>query len=146
MNAMEFLSDLLYTENNNDVISSIKGISDSELLYVFSFNYNWGNGFEIPQTILENENCDLGNALLLFYNASGFDFLQDQTLIYNVINLEFLKKLYSRILEKDFRCSNIEYIPSLTNVQKYKLKRVNPEIHSFFLDGIIGKKINVSII
>ncbi len=146
MNGMELLSDLLYAENNNDVINSIRKISKAELLYVFSFHYNWGNGFEIPQTILDNENCDLGNALLLFYDASGFNFLQDQRLIYNTGNFEFLKKLYNRILERDFNYSDIEYIPSLTNVQKYKLKRVNPEIHSIFLDGTIGKKINVSII
>lgn len=34
-------------------------------------NSAWDNGFDIPQTVLDNKKCDLSIALLIFYRAGG---------------------------------------------------------------------------
>ena len=39
--------------------------------------YNWDDGFEIPEKILRSENCDLALALEIFYLADGFAYLDD---------------------------------------------------------------------
>ena len=63
---IEYVHKLLYSENKEEVISEIEGISDSKLLHVIAGNYNWDNGFDIPYSIINNNNCDLGTALMIF--------------------------------------------------------------------------------
>ncbi|BBU38852.1 MULTISPECIES: DUF4274 domain-containing protein [Aeribacillus] len=41
---LEKLKELLYCEDNEEV----KHINNSILLHIFAANYNWDNGFEIP--------------------------------------------------------------------------------------------------
>ncbi|RGS62181.1 DUF4274 domain-containing protein, partial [Roseburia inulinivorans] len=41
----------------------ISQTEDQEILYVYAYNYNWDNGFDIPQTVLDNKKCDLSIAL-----------------------------------------------------------------------------------
>lgn len=36
-------------------------------IHIFAANYNWNSGFEVPKAILDNENCDFGTGLLIFY-------------------------------------------------------------------------------
>lgn len=50
-------------------------IEDSELLHVIMVNYNWDDGFELPKSVLKNENCELSTALLIFYLVGGEEFL-----------------------------------------------------------------------
>ena len=37
------------------LLSKLIVLSDSELLHVIAGNYNWDNGFEIPYSILNND-------------------------------------------------------------------------------------------
>ena len=46
---------LLYDVTNDEVRRAILQIEDQEILYVYAYNYNWDNGFDIPQTVLDNE-------------------------------------------------------------------------------------------
>lgn len=57
---------MLYSEDIKETIDKIEDITDSELLHIIAGNYNWDNGFEIPHSIINNENCDLGTALMIF--------------------------------------------------------------------------------
>lgn len=74
----EYVYKLLYSENKKDTIDDIKSITDSELLHVIAGNYNWDNGFEIPYNIIKNKNCDLGTALMIFYDADGYRVLENK--------------------------------------------------------------------
>lgn len=65
----EYIYNLLYSEDKENVINQINSISDSELLHVIAGNYNWDNGFEIPYSIVNNENCDLGTALMMLMDT-----------------------------------------------------------------------------
>ena len=144
---IELISDLLYSENLPQIINYINKIDDSEFLFIYSWNYNWDDFLDIPNAILDNKYCDLANALLLFYNGGGYEFLQN----YNSIKLNpspwfvFMKDLYERISKNNFKLNEIEYLSPLTKIQIFKLKKDFPEIQSVFFDGTIGKKINVLI-
>lgn len=69
----------MYNTNNDEEKRRISHIKDPEVLYVYAYNYNWDNGFDIPQAVLDNKNCDLGIALLIFYRADGFGYLTDKS-------------------------------------------------------------------
>ena len=62
---------LLYDADTDEVKRIISQTEDQEILYVYAYNYNWDNGFHIPQTVLDNKKCDLSIALLIFYRADG---------------------------------------------------------------------------
>lgn len=56
---------LLYNSDNDEIKRIIRRTVDSEVLYIYAYNYNWDNGFDIPQTVLDNIKCDLSTALLI---------------------------------------------------------------------------------
>ena len=66
----------MYKKGN---IKKISKIQDNEILYVYAYNYNWDDGFEIPQKILSNKECELSTALVLFYSADGYSYLLDKS-------------------------------------------------------------------
>lgn len=62
---------LLCDADTDEVKRIISQTEDQEILYIYIYNYNWDNGFDIPQTVLDNKICDLSIALLIFYRAGG---------------------------------------------------------------------------
>ena len=42
-------------------------IKDETALYRLAEEYNWNDGFEVPLAIVQNQACDLGLALMLFW-------------------------------------------------------------------------------
>ncbi|MBB6716538.1 DUF4274 domain-containing protein [Clostridium gasigenes] len=137
---------LLYSENKENTIREIECISDSELLHVITGNYNWDNGFEIPYSIVNNKNCDLGTALLIFYYADGYRVLENSDVINN-LNLKqwdnFISEIKERILNNKFQCNRIKFIPPLTKVQIFKFKKNNPNIDKVFLEESDGEVIEI---
>lgn len=143
---IEYVHKLLYSENKENAISEIKGISDSELLHVIAGNYNWDNGFEIPYSIINNRNCDLGTALMIFYDADGYRVLENNDELNNP-NLKqwpnFILEIKERILNNKFQCNRIKFIPPLTKVQILKLKKNNPNVDKVFLEESVGGVIEI---
>ena len=73
MNAEQLkkLSDILHSENKSEVVKLVQSINAEEELFVLLDNYNWDNGFEVPEAIITHTNCTLSVALLAFYRADG---------------------------------------------------------------------------
>lgn len=71
---------MLYDMNNEEVLKEMDNIIDPEILYVYSYNYNWSDGFDIPKKIIEKECCDLSTALMIFYGADGYRYLQEKNI------------------------------------------------------------------
>lgn len=61
-----FLEQLPYKNTNNSLF-----------LHYFAANDNWNSGFDVPTIILENEACDFGTGLLMFYFADGYRMLEN---------------------------------------------------------------------
>jgi len=142
----EYVYKLLYSENKEDNIDKIKGITDSELLHIIAGNYNWDNGFEIPYSIISNKNCDLGTALMIFYDAEGYKVLENREELKNP-NLKewinFILEIEEKILNNEFKANNIKFTPPLTKVQIFKLKKTNPNITKGFIEESDGEVIGI---
>lgn len=148
MNNAEYkwLQDILYEEDSDKIKREIERIDNSIYLHIFAGNYNLNNGFEIPKSIINNESCDLGTALMLFYNADGYRMLEDEK-GFTTSNLDkwkvFLTTLYNKITNKQFKQQNIAFNPPLTKVQIFKLKKKTPNIPSIFLEHLTGSDVEI---
>ena len=137
---------LLYDANTDEVKRIISQTEDQEILYVYAYNYNWDNGFDIPQTVLDNEKCDLSIALLIFYSADGLSYLEDKS---DNVHLpqwsSFIKRLHDSILAGEYQRGEIEFKVPLSKVQLFKLKKVTTEEENIFTENIEGKCLDIDL-
>lgn len=92
--------------------------------------YNWDDGFVIPQEILNSPDCDLALALKIFYLADGYAYLEEPTehTALDAWSL-FISTLYRDIINGRYVNCGRRYEIPLTRVQRYKLqKKQVPEI------------------
>ena len=149
MNAEQLkkLSDILYSENKSEVVKLVQSINAEDELFVLLDNYNWDNGFEVPEAIITHTNCTLSVALLAFYRAGGLRYLfEGEDAIANSLSKSwetFIKEIYDKILKEHYSIGNISYDPEITNIQKFKLKKLHPNLSSFILDGVSGKDLHI---
>ena len=143
------IADILYTESNAKAVASLKQLQTEDELFVLLDNFNWDNGFEVPKAVLSHSKCSLSVALLSFYRADGIRYLfEGEVAFANSLSEEwegFLKDVYTSILRGQFPSGTISFQPEITKIQKFKLKKLKPEIEGVFLDGISGKDLNVVI-
>ena len=96
--------------------------------------YNWDDGFKIPEKLLNDPNCDLVLALKIFYLADGFAYLDG--LAEETRQEEwklFISSLYTDILSGKYIKSDRRYDIPLTKVAKYKFRKKQiPEV--FLMD------------
>ena len=130
--------DILYNENDLDRINAVKKLTSKEILHIIADEYNWDDGFDIPFTIMENSECDLGTALLLFERAEGYRIFTEPKSVERYPNVEwrnFIFRLYSKITDNEFSTKSIQHTPSFSKVAMYKLKKIKPDISNVFLIG-----------
>lgn len=133
------IAEHLYNDSVLQAVSFVKSIQDEETLFVYALNYNWDNGFEVPKAILDNENCSLSIALLLFHLADGFSYLQDKEEAEGTKTwFAFIKALYKRILSGAFIQGVASFKPQLSRVQEYKLKKMLSSKEMIFISSIDG--------
>ena len=141
------LSDALHSENKSEVVKLVHSINAEEELFVLLDNYNWDNGFEVPEAIITHTNCTLSVALLAFYRADGLRYLfEGEDAFANPLSKSwktFIKEIYDKILKEHYPIGNISYDPEITNIQKFKLKKLHPNLSSFILDGVSGKDLHI---
>ena len=106
---------------------------DAEPLDILISDYNWDNGFRIPQMVIDNKNCELSTAMKTFYLGDGYSYLI-QNLNDNSKWFQFISCLHNRILEGNFLKGNLYYKIPLTKTQIYKLKKNN--VQDIFLKPI----------
>lgn len=141
-----FLEQLLYDTDKEIIINELTNIDNPLFLHFFAANYNWNSGFDVPRVILENEACDLGTGLLMFHYADGYRMLEDSDEV-SSSSLEewkgFLNKIYNKLINFEFKSQNISFDPELTKIQKYKLKKNNPNIPDILINKSPGEVVNV---
>ena len=123
---------LLYDADTDEVKRIISQTEDQEILYVYAYNYNWDNGFDI--------------ALLIFYRADGLSYLEDKTDNANLPQwYSFIKRLYDSILTGEYQSGEIEFKVPLSKVQLFKLKKVTAEEENIFTENIEGKCLDIDL-
>ena len=143
------ISDILYTESNAKAVSYINSLQTEDELFVLLDNFNWDNGFEVPQAVIEHSKCTLSIALLAFYRADGIRYLLNAEASFaNSSSKEwedFVKDVYDKIIRRRFPNGNISFQPEIMGIQKFKLKKLKPALNPTFIDGILGKDLNIVI-
>jgi len=146
---IEQIADILYAESNAKAVASLEQLQTEDELFVLLDNFNWDNGFEVPKAVLTHSKCSLSVALLAFYRADGIRYLlEGEAAFANPLSKEwevFVKDVYTKILRGQFPSGTISFQPEITKIQKFKLKKLRPEIDERFLEGISGKDLNVVI-
>lgn len=141
-----FLEQLLYSTDKDDVVNHLNDIESSLLLHCFAANYNWNSGFDIPTVILENKSCDFGTGLLMFHYSDGYRLLENPNEISSSPLEEwkdFLRKTYNKLVSFNFNSQDISFDPELTKIQKYKLKKNNPDLPDILISKSPGKVIDI---
>lgn len=140
------IKSLLYDCTKDEMQTIISKIKDPDVLYVYMYNYNWDNGFEIPQLVLDNAGCNLSIALLVFYRAEGIRYLFNSVCSENMQQWYFfIKQLYNSILNKNYQKGEIEFKVPLSRVQLFKLKKMLTEEERIFIENIEGKCLDISL-
>lgn len=144
---IKYVESMLYDYTNvSKVKAMIAQIEDSDILYVYAYNYNWDDGFEIPQAILDNGKCDLSIALLIFYAADGVRYLSDKSDNSGLSRwYSFVKNLYKDILKGKYQKGEIEFKIPLSKVQIYKLGKVLSAQERIFVENIEGKNLDINV-
>lgn len=143
---IKLLQELLYNTEKDEIISQLSNIDNPLILHYFTANYNWNSGFDVPNAILDNENCDLGTGLLMFHHADGYRLLENPDEVSNSTLQEwkdFLFKLYNKLLNTEFKSQNISFIPELTKIQIFKLKKNSPNIPAIFISKSPGNTVDI---
>ena len=143
------LSYILYSESNAEAVKLVKSIDSEDELFILLDNYNWDDGFEVPEAIINHPNCTLPVALLAFYRADGIQYLLEGEAIFaNHLSKpweDFIKEVYDKILRKQYPQGSISFHPEITKIQKFKLNKLNPNLDSFILDGVLGKDLHIRL-
>lgn len=141
------LSNILYSESKAEAVKLVQSINSEDELFILLDNYNWGNGFEVPEAIITHPNCTLPIALLAFYRADGIRYLfEEEDTFKNRLSKSweiFIKKVYDNLLKERYPSGSISYQPKITTIQKFKLKKLHLNINSFILDGVSGKDVQI---
>lgn len=131
----KWIRDILFSGDLDSIIEEIKQIDEPLFLHVIAGNYNWGEGFKIPTEIISSPYCDLGTALLMFYDADGYKLLESR----EVFNLsvsaswkKFILYLYDKIAYKDFQYTSISFDPPIPKMRMYRIIKNNPDIPAVF--------------
>ena len=143
------LSYILYSESNAEAVELVKSINSEDELFVLLDNYNWNNGFEVPEAIINHPNCSLSVALLAFHRADGIQYLLEGEAIFaNRLSKsweDFIKEVYDKILKKKYPNGSISFQPEITKIQKFKLNKLTPNLDPIILDGVLGKDLHIRL-
>ena len=144
---VDLLSDLLYEESTDKLIDFIRQTKDSMVLHTIAFNYNWDDGFDVPRSIVENEFCDLGTALMIFSDADGYSFLiEGNNSLFSDEQLKFISDLKLKIEKRDFQNSSFLYVPELSRIMLFKIKKNCPDLDTIFINGTEGTRPDVPVL
>ncbi|WP_430482701.1 hypothetical protein [Rossellomorea marisflavi] len=56
---------------------------------------------------------------------------------------EFLAKIYNKLLSLDFKSQNISFDPGLTKIQKYKMRKNDPDLPDVLINKCPGCEIKI---
>jgi len=137
---------LLYSSENDDVEKELRNCDCYKFLFVYMYNYNWDNGFEIPVVVMNNQNCDLSTALLMFYRAEGAVYLEGRNLDTSLSKWkDFLDKLYLKIICKEYSVSDIRFRVPLSKTQLFKFKKELSDIEEILIKEIGTIDLEISL-
>ncbi|MBR3359095.1 MAG: DUF4274 domain-containing protein [Solobacterium sp.] len=137
---------LLYSESSDTVKKYLSSCKETDTLHIYTYNYNWDNGFDIPRTIINNAHCSLSTALMMFYLADGFRYLTERNELTDSSEWQdFMSDLFTCIVNDHYKDKSIQFTTPLTKVQLFKLKKILTDSEQILITPIEGKDLNIEI-
>ena len=146
MEIKKLLTEIKYEKSYDEIKKLISETTNPVLLHMIAVNYNWDDGFDIPECIIQNKHCDSGTALMIFDYADGYSFLLDTDELTDTDWKNFIKKLKLEIQNGKFKTQKIKYLPELSRTDKLKIKKLYPDLHGVFSEGTDGEEIDLIIV
>lgn len=141
------INKLAFADSEKRVANSLKTFKNPMMLHIYVLQANEvrnfiKDSFTIPKTIMDNENCDLGTAFLLFECLQGYEYLVDESqfALENETQRELvllINLLYKRITEDFYTYKLIKYQIPLEKENVEKMKKL--EIPEIFFSMSPGK-------
>lgn len=142
----DLITSLIYEKDLEETKEYLLNCEDAEDLHLYAYNYNWSNGFDIPKVIINNQNCSMSTALLIFYAADGLRYLTEKPTDTGLKEWQvFISDLYSKIISKSFENRNIAFAIPLTKIQSFKLKKALSEQETIFVKEYDGVKCDIDL-
>ncbi|MDE5557981.1 MAG: DUF4274 domain-containing protein [Ruminococcus sp.] len=146
MGIKKILTEIKYEKSYDEIKALISETTNPVLLHMITVNYNWDDGFYIPECIIQNRYCDLGTALMIFDYADGYSFLLDNDELTDIDWKNFIEKLKLEIQNRKFETQKIKYLPELSCADKLRIKKLYPDLESVFSEGTSGEEIGLIIV
>jgi len=128
---------IVYADDIKGAVERVMRITEEKDLFYVISRYNWDNGFELPEAVLNNQACSREIALTLFFDAEGASYLEDKTINEDLpMWRSFIIKLYENIVNNVYNIGTIGFSVPLSKVQIYKLKKVLSEKEMVFIQEI----------
>lgn len=141
------VENMKYKWSTAKTLKYIRSCTDPETLHMCVCNYNWDDGFEVPEAVLQNPVCTLSTALCLFYDGDCWEAIEDDDEDEFFAEWRaFSRSLYDRILNGEFQTEpKIKFDPGLSRVDLYCLqKELKPE-EMVFITPIDGTDCDVPV-
>ena len=129
-------------------VKYIRSCTDKEALFLYAFNYNWDDEFDVPEAILNNPACTLSTALCLFYGGDGMRVLERDMEVSKYLAKwkAFITTLYDRIIRGDFPTEpRIKFEPTVTKVEMYVMQKELKLEEMVFITPIDGVDCDINL-
>lgn len=137
----EQIYQIQYQENIDKIVSIAKASNNPCFLQQYANAYNWNDGMELPTAIANNEHCDLGTALTLFWLAEGMSyFLKEvERNEYNNDWADFCELIIRNLNNNVYTCGPVSFKPNINRLTQYKYKKA--AIPSVLFQEVNGESI-----
>lgn len=133
INELEELTKIIYSEEFSE--DKILKIKNPLLLHNLILNYNWNDGWILPLGIVKNQYSDISTILVTIELASDSQYvykdikegLEDS--VYEE-SFDFCDDAYSKIKSGFYKNHIFKFIPRLSKVELFKLKKYHTEIYN----------------
>ena len=103
------------------------------------FEYNWDDGFGLPQCVADHQNCDLALALEIFWLSESADVYLGKASDrpHNADRRLFSRTLARHILDGRYKDRSMSFVVPLSKVQIYNYRKSGlPEVFLSDLPGV----------
>ncbi|WP_445362215.1 DUF4274 domain-containing protein [Microbulbifer sp. ANSA003] len=119
------IDQIQYEEDIDKVISIAKSSRSPYFLQQYAMAYNWNDGLALPTVIANNEHCDLGTALTLFWLAEGMSYFLKE-IERNEFNNEwadFCEMIVRNLNNNVYACGPVSFKPNISRLTLHKYQK-----------------------
>ncbi|WP_284450742.1 DUF4274 domain-containing protein [Methylophaga thalassica] len=127
------IDQIQYEEDLKKIIRIAKESSNPVFLQQYAINYNWDDGMALPYEIANNDHCDLGTALTLFWLAEGMSYFSGEVgkNEYNKEWAELCDMLIQRLANNFYTIGPVSFKPNINKLTALKYQKAGVPLALF---------------